>query len=79
MPNWNPLTNAIGGGGATPAQTYYTANPSNYGEYEYIYVSEAVDNFMAAYVGEGKILANVLREMLISTLIELYKNYIMIR
>ena len=61
MPNWNPLTNAVGGSGATTAQTYYTANPSNYGEYEYIYVSEAVDNFMAAYVGENKILANVLR------------------
>ena len=49
MPNWNPLTNAVGGRGATTAQTYYTSHPSNYGEYEYIYVSEAVDNFMAKY------------------------------
>ena len=61
MPNWNPLTNAVGGAGATPQQTYYTTDPTNFGEYQYIKLTEIIDNFVATYTGEGKILANVLK------------------
>ena len=61
MPNWNPLTNAVGGAGATLPQTYYNTQPTNLGEYQYIKLTEIVDNFMAAYTGQGKILQNVLR------------------
>ena len=61
MPNWNPLTNAVGGAGATAAQTYYNQNPTNFGEYGFIYLTEIIDNFMATYVGQNKILANVMR------------------
>ena len=61
MANFNSLTNAIGGGGATSHNTYYNTSPTNFGEYGYITLSEIVDNFMATYVGENKILVNVLR------------------
>jgi len=53
------LTNASGGGGATSPSTYYPGN--NHGEYQFIYISEIIDNFTAAYVGEGKILQSVLK------------------
>ena len=61
MANWNPLTNAVGGAGAANANSYYNTNPTNFGEYGFIYLTEIVDNFIAAYTGNGKILANVLR------------------
>ena len=61
MPNYNPLTNAVGGAGATNQSTYYNTPPSNFGEYQYIKLTEIVDNFVAAFVGEGKILATALR------------------
>jgi len=61
MPNYNPLTNAVGGAGATNQSTYYNTPPSNFGEYQYIKLTEIVDNFVAAFVGEGKILASALR------------------
>ena len=61
MPNWNPLTNAIGGAGAANATTYYNTNPTNFGEYGFIYLTEIVDNFMATYTGTNKILANVIK------------------
>ena len=59
MPNWNPLTNAVGSGGATSHNTYYNNTPTNFGEYGYIYLTEVVDNFVATYTGVGKILENV--------------------
>jgi len=40
-------------------QTYYSGN--TYGGYQYISLDEIIDNFTAAYVGEGKILQNVLK------------------
>ena len=52
-------TNASGGGGRTPS-TYY-ANPGQFGEYQFIYLSEIIENFTAAYIGEGKILQNALK------------------
>ena len=58
MPNWNPLTNAIGGAGAANATTYYNTNPTNFGEYGFIYLTEIVDNFMATYTGTNKISRN---------------------
>ena len=54
-----PITLPVpGGGGATTPQTYYNGN--NLGEYQFVSLSEIKDNFIAAYVGEGKILENVL-------------------
>ena len=61
MANWNPLTNAVGSGGATQANTYYNSVVTNFGEYGFIFLSEIIDNFTATYTGEGKILANVLK------------------
>jgi len=48
-----------GGGGSTAPKTYYPG--TNHGEYQFIYIAEIINNFQAAYVGEGKILQNVLR------------------
>lgn len=61
MPNYNPLTNAVGGNNATVPQLYYNVNPTNFGEYGFVYLSEIVTNFTATYTGTGKILANVLK------------------
>ena len=61
MPNYNPLTNAVGGTGATEPNQYYNLQPTNFGEYQYIYLTDVVDNFVATYVGEGKILQKTLR------------------
>ena len=49
-----------GGGGATPQATYYSNTPQ-FGEYQFVSLSEVINNFMATYVGESKILSNVLR------------------
>ena len=46
---------AKGGTGSTPNQAYY-ANPLGYGNYQFVTLSDIVDNFMATYVGEEKIL-----------------------
>jgi len=55
-----PITLPVpGGGGATTPSTYYSG--TNLGEYQFVSVSEIIDNFQAAYVGEGKILENVLK------------------
>ena len=50
-----------GGGGATPKSNYYANGPGNFGEYQYISLSEIIDNFVATYIGEGKILGSSLR------------------
>ena len=55
MANWNPLTNAVGSGGATGHNQYYNIPPSNFGEYGFIYLQEVIDNFVATYTGVGKI------------------------
>ena len=46
MPNWNPLTNAVGGAGATTPNTYYNTQPTNFGEYQYIKLRAISDNFI---------------------------------
>ena len=51
--------NITSGGVAQTAQNYY-ANVDNYGNYQYIRLSQIINNFQAAYVGEGKILPMVL-------------------
>ena len=39
MPNFNPLTNAVGGAGATSPSAYHSGTPrTKYGEYQYIYL-----------------------------------------
>ena len=53
-----PIIPVSGGGGATPPIAYYPG--TNLGEYQFISLTEIVKNFTAAYVGEGKILANSL-------------------
>ena len=54
-----PITLPVpGGGGATTPSTYY--NGTNLGEYQFISLQEIIENFTAAYVGEGKLLENVL-------------------
>ena len=50
-----------GGGGATPAASYYPNGPGNFGEYQYISLEEIINNFVATYIGEGKILQTALR------------------
>ena len=42
----------------TTPQTYYSGNA--FGGYQYISLNDIMDNFKAAYVGEGKILQNAL-------------------
>ena len=56
-----PITLPVPGGtsGATSPNTYYPG--TNHGEYQFISLIEIVDNFTAAYVGEGKILASSLK------------------
>ena len=49
-----------GGSGASKHHDYYS-NPEKYGEYQFINLREVINNFMAAYVGEGKILSQALR------------------
>jgi len=50
-----------GGGGATPQSSYYPNGPGNFGEYQYISLEEVINNFVATYIGEGKILQNSMR------------------
>ena len=51
--------NPSGGGGATLPSTYY-GTPTIIGNYQFISLEEIINNFIAAYVGEGKILSTVL-------------------
>ena len=52
--------NPSGGGGATTPSTYYNT-PLIIGNYQFISLTEIIDNFIASYIGEGKILANSLK------------------
>lgn len=49
-----------GGQGASKEHNYYSS-PEKYGEYQFINLQEIINNFTAAYVGEGKILASALK------------------
>ena len=56
-----PITLPVpGGGGATPPVTYYN-NLMQLGEYQFVSLTEVINNFMAAYVGQGKILQNTVK------------------
>ena len=56
-----PITTPVpGGGGATSQATYYNSTPQ-FGEYQYISLSEIINNFIATYIGPGKILQAVMR------------------
>ena len=43
----------------TTSHAYYSSN--NLGKYQFLNLNDIIDNFTAAYVGEGKILQNALR------------------
>ena len=51
---------ARGGDGYTKPSQYYPDN-IKHGNYQFILLSDVVNNFTAAYVGEGKILGNTLK------------------
>jgi len=56
-----PITLPVpGGGGATPQQTYYSTTPQ-FGEYQFVSLNEIINNFIATYIGPGKILQAVMR------------------
>ena len=58
MPNYTSVPG--GTAGATTPSSYYT-NANAFGEYQFISLTEIVDNFIATYVGEGKILGTTLK------------------
>ena len=59
MPITLPIPNSSSGSGfANNNSTYY--NNTNQGEFQFITLEEIIKNFTATYVGEGKILENVL-------------------
>ena len=48
--------------GSTTAQSYYASgNSDNYGDYQFITIKDIINNFMVAYVGEGKLISKVKR------------------
>ena len=48
--------------GSTTAQSYYASgNSDNYGDYQFIAIKDIINNFMVAYVGEGKLISKVKR------------------
>lgn len=48
--------------GSTTAQSYYaSSNSDNYGDYQFITIKDIINNFMVAYVGEGKLISKVKR------------------
>ena len=49
-----------GGKGSTADHKYYSS-PEKYGEYQFINLQEIINNFTAAYVGEGKIITTALK------------------
>ena len=53
-------SNPPGGGGANTS-TYYSGTSMNFGSYAYIALSEIIDNFIASYIGTGKLLEGTLK------------------
>jgi len=49
---------SLDGGNYGNGDAFGTTVEDNYGSYEYIKLSDAIDNFMVGYVGDGKILQN---------------------
>jgi hypothetical protein len=64
---FNSLTNTIRTNTAIAAGTWFmiqlrqAAIENNYGSYEYISIGDVVNNYLVAYVGEGKLVPNVKR------------------
>ena len=64
---FNVLNNTITTGTAIPNGTWFMiqlrqeAVDNNYGSYEYISINDVVNNYLVAYVGEGKLVPNVKR------------------
>ena len=60
MPITLPIPNYPGQSGyANSASTYYSG--TNQGEFQFVSLEEIINNFTAAYIGQGKILANALK------------------
>ena len=62
MPITLPIPNSPNGSPnntATSPNTYYNSN--NFGEFQFVSLQEIVNNFVATYIGEGKILMNTLK------------------
>ena len=57
----NVIPNSPEGSGQATVPINYYGNTNKYGEYSYVSLNEIINNFVAAYVGEGKILENVLK------------------
>ena len=51
---------ARGGEGSSKQSNYYNGEEEYLGNYQYISIKDIIANFTAVYVGENKILANVL-------------------
>ena len=49
---------SLDGGNYGNGDAFGTAVEDNYGSYEYIKLSDAIDNFMVGYVGDGKLIQN---------------------
>ena len=49
---------SLDGGNYGNGDAFGTAVENNYGSYEYIKLSDAIDNFMVGYVGDGKLIQN---------------------
>ena len=52
---------SLDGGNYGNGDAFGTAVENNYGSYEYIKISDIVNNFLIAYVGAGKLISNVQR------------------
>ena len=60
--NNNTITTpALGAGDIVKIQLTTVAMEANYGSYEYIVLNDVINNFLVAYVGEGKLIPNVKR------------------
>ena len=49
---------SLDGGNYGDGNAFGTTVEDNYGSYEYIKLSDAIDNFMVGYVGDGKLIQN---------------------
>ena len=49
---------SLDGGNYGDGDAFGTTVENNYGSYEYIKLSDAIDNFMVGYVGDGKLIQN---------------------
>ena len=56
----------------TTQQSYY--NGSSFGNYQFTSLNNIIDNFIVAYIGDGKIIKKLKEQTLLFTLKELCKS-----